>query len=76
MKKYEVLVWYRYHSFGELEKDFDVHNIEATDEQDAVNKASKLYPNFKRIPFQYLIENVKYKPQQFTNSDLFDLTKP
>ena len=76
MKTYKVVVWYRYACNGELEKDFDIHDIEATDEQEAVNKAANLYQNFKKIPFQYLINNVKYQPHQFTHSDLFELTKP
>lgn len=76
MKTYKVVVWYRFVIGEEQEKDFETHTIDATDEQDAVNKASDLYPNFRKIPFQYLINNVKYQPQQFTHSDLYELTKP
>lgn len=76
MKIFKVTVWYRFMIGEEQEKDFNVHNIEAIDEQDAVNKASNLYPNFKRIAFQYLIENIKYQPQKFTHSDLYELTRP
>jgi len=76
MKTYKVVVWYRFVIGEEQEKEFDTHDIEATDEQDAVNKAADLYPNFTKIPFQYLINNVKYQPQQFTHRDLYELTKP
>ena len=61
-QKFEITVWFRYRSNGEQEKDFEIHEIESDNIQEAVDKASKLYNSFKTIPFVYLFENEKYKP--------------
>lgn len=39
MKKYSVEVWFRYAAYGELEKDFDVYDIEATTPEEAITIA-------------------------------------
>lgn len=75
-KLFEITVWYRYMIYGEQEKEFETHEIEATDVQDAVNKASDLYKNSKVIPFQFLYEKEKYSPTNFSKSLLFNLTAP
>lgn len=61
-QKFEITVWFRYISNGEQEKDFEIHEIEAVNIQEAVDNASGIYNSFKTIPFMYLFENEKYKP--------------
>lgn len=75
-QNFQILVWFRFVIDGEQEKDFEVHDITATDVQEAVNKASDLYKNHKAIPFQYLYKGEKYAPTNFTKEDLFNLTTP
>jgi len=52
MKNYKIDVWYRYVSCGEVEKDFDIHNIVAKNEIEAIKLARELYPSRMKIPFQ------------------------
>lgn len=73
---YQITVCYRYVIANEQEKDFEVHEIEAESVQEAVNKASDLYTNLKRIPFQYLYKGETYKPTNFSKELLFNLTSP
>ena len=73
---FEITVWYRFVVAGEQEKEFETHNIEASELQDAVNKASNLYKTHKAIPFQYLYKGEKYSPNNFTKEDIFNLTSP
>lgn len=74
MKNYKIQVWFRYSS--SQEKDFEVHNIEATNLQEAVNNASDLYRSHKAIPFQYLYNGEHQKPTIITKEDIFNLTAP
>ena len=78
-KLFEITVWYRYVIAGEQEKDFEVHEIEAVDVQDAVNKASDMYNTHRAIPFAFYEGNnkdVKLKPNNFSKEYLFNLTSP
>ena len=52
MKKYKIDVWYRYVSYGDVEKDFETHNIVANNQIEAIELAKKLYPSRTKIPFQ------------------------
>lgn len=76
LENYEIEVWYRYPSGGEIEKDFETHEIEATSIQEAVEKAEKLYKNKTAIPFQYYFNDTEYRPTSLTKADLFHLTAP
>lgn len=73
---FEITVWYRYISYGEQEKDFDTHNIEAESIQEAVNKAANLYNSHKCIPCSYSHNGENYKPTNFNKETLFNLTSP
>jgi len=73
---FEITVWYRFVVAGEQEKDFEVHNIEASELQEAVNKASDLYRSHRAIPFQFLYNGEKQKPTIITKEDIFNLTSP
>jgi hypothetical protein len=75
-KIFQITVWYRYVIAGEQEKDFEVHDIEASDLQEAVNKASDLYRTHRTIPFQFLYNGEKQKPTIITKEDMFNLTAP
>lgn len=75
-QNFQILVWFRFVIKGEQEKDFEVHDIEANDIQEAVNKASDLYKNHKAIPFQFQCKGEKFAPNNFTKQDLFNLTSP
>jgi hypothetical protein len=73
---FEIEVWFRFPSNGEIEKDYETHDIEAASIQEAVDKSEKLYRNKRAIPFQYYFNNTEYKPTGLTKSDLFHLTAP
>ncbi|WP_395073823.1 hypothetical protein [Flavobacterium sp.] len=64
METYSITVWYRYASFGEVEKDFDVHEIKAETIQEAINEASKTYDSYKCIPFGFYHDGIKYAPDK------------
>ena len=52
MSSFTVTVWYRYVVNNEIEKDFSIHEIEATTEEEAKEKAILLYSKSRgRIPF-------------------------
>lgn len=76
MQIFEIEVWYRYASHGELEKEFNIHRILAYNVQDAVNKASEIYKSLATIPFKFIYNGQKYEPQQLTKNDIFNLTSP
>ena len=73
---FRIIVWFRYASHGEVEKDFEVHQIKADNIQDAINKASDLYRSLKAIPFNFIYKNKEYKPDSLTKLQMFNLTKP
>lgn len=73
---FEITVWYRFFIFEEQEKDFENHQIEASNLQEAVNKASDLYRSYSAIPFQFLYKGEKQKPTIITKEDIFNLTSP
>jgi hypothetical protein len=52
MKNFKIDVWYRTVSYGEIEKDFDTHNIIANNEIEALGLARSLYVSKSKIPFQ------------------------
>lgn len=52
MKNFKINVWYRYVSYGEVEKDFETHNVIAKNEIEAIKQARDLYPSLTKIPFQ------------------------
>lgn len=62
MKKYTLLIWYRYVVNGEQEKDFDIFEIEALGVHDAFKRICKRdFPNNSRIPFSYAINIEPYQ---------------
>lgn len=73
---FEITVWYRYVTAGELEKDFEVHDIQANNIQEAVNKASDLYQNHSALPFQFFYKGERQRPTIITKEDIFNLTAP
>ena len=73
---FEITVWFRFIVEGEQEKDFQVHDIEASELQEAVNKASDLYRSHRAIPFQFLYKGQQQKPTIITKQDIFHLTAP
>lgn len=73
---FDIEVWFRFVIGGEQEKDFEIHKIEASNVQEAVNKAADLYNTHKAIPFKYLFEGKEYLPTNFVKADLFALTSP
>ena len=76
MKTFKILVWYFYAVAGECEKEFDVHEIEAENVQEAVNKAADMYNSKRAIPFQYMYAGEQYAPTNFNKFDLYNLTQP
>lgn len=75
-KVFEITVWYRYVIAGEQEKDFEVHDILASELQEAVNKASDLYRNRRTIPCDFIYKGQKQRPTIITKEDMFNLTAP
>ncbi len=73
---YSIQVWYRSVVNGEQEKEYEIHDIEATSVQEAINKASDLYGSQKAIPFAYYYNDEKYAPTNFSKETLFNLTSP
>ena len=73
---FEITVWFRFVSGGEQEKDFEVHPIEASNLQEAVNKASDLYRTHMAIPFQFVYKGEEQRPTIITKQDIFNLTAP
>ena len=61
---------------GEIEKDFEFHEIEAESIQDAVNKVERLYNSHASIPFAFYHDNNRYEPNGLTKNDIFNLTTP
>lgn len=60
MKKFKILVWYRYVSAGEIEKDFEIHEISAISPQDAImNVNTMYYSGTRKIPFKYEVNHLK-----------------
>ena len=53
MKNFRIEVWCLYISFGEIEKNFDVCNIVANDEIEAIKFAKELYSTTIKIPFKF-----------------------
>jgi hypothetical protein len=76
LETFEIEVWFRFPSAGEIEKDCETHEIEATSLQEAVDKAEKIYRDKVAIPFQYYFCNNEYRPTGLTKADLFHLTAP
>jgi hypothetical protein len=72
MKKFEIVVWWRFVYCGEVEKDFQCFVIDALNLQEAVNKCSEKFTSHSRIPFGYYEfekENVKLTPQKINDSN-------
>lgn len=54
---YNVIVWYRYVSNGEQEKDFEDHTIEAESAVQVLKFIEELYEGSSKIPFSIEIQN-------------------
>lgn len=65
MQAYQITVWYRFVVFGEQEKDFEVHSVNATSLQEAVNKVADMYNSHRQIPFAYYYQDTKLAPNNF-----------
>ena len=54
MKKiFNITVWFRYVVNGEQEKDFEVHEIEAFKQEEAIEKVKSMYQSLRVIPFSF-----------------------
>lgn len=54
---YKVLVWFRFVSGGEVEKDFDIHFTTALSQEDAKRKVTiEHYSGHLNIPFKYEVK--------------------
>jgi len=51
MKTYSVMVWYRYVSNGEQEKEFEIHEVKAISPKSAIKKAVNEYKGLRQLPF-------------------------
>lgn len=49
MCDFELEIWYYFVAFGEVEKDFETHTIEANSIEEAVEKAKLLYKTIRSI---------------------------
>jgi len=76
LETFEIEVWFRFPSNGEVEKDCETQEIDATSIQEAVDKAESLYRNKVAIPFKYYYNSTEYRPTGLTKADLFHLTAP
>lgn len=52
MQKYKVQVWFRWYANGQEEKDFQIHEVEAENENQAKRKALDKCVDIKAIPFK------------------------
>lgn len=71
MKNYKVEVWFKFVSNGEIEKDFDVHYVNALSIEHAKMLVTEMYGS-KYIPYSFEIEE-KFT---MTKEILFNLTNP
>lgn len=56
MIPYTLIIWYRYVSYGEQQKECDLFTIEALNVHDAFKKIKKRdFPDNRRIPISYAI---------------------
>lgn len=56
---YKVLVWFRYVSAGEVEKDFEIHYTYAVSQEDAKRKVTiEHYSGHSAIPFKYEVNQI------------------
>jgi hypothetical protein len=59
-KKYKVLVWFRFVSAGEIEKDFEIHYTSALSQEDAKRKVTiEHYSGHSAIPFKYEVNEIR-----------------
>jgi hypothetical protein len=63
-KIFKIAVWYRYVVFGEQEKDYDMHEVEALSLKEALKKSLELYPSRSKIPFSLECGILTFKPSQ------------
>jgi len=63
MKKFKIVVWFRYMVKGSEQKDFDVYQIDADNLEEALSQTKKFYDNYRGIiPFLYYHGKDKFKP--------------
>lgn len=56
---YKVLVWFRFVSAGEIEKDFEIHYTYALSQEDAKRKVTiEHYSGHSAIPFKYQVNQI------------------
>lgn len=56
---YKVLVWFRFVSAGEVEKDFEIHYTYAVSQEDAKRKVTiEHYSGHSAIPFKYEVNQI------------------
>lgn len=59
-KKYKVLVWFRFVSAGEIEKDFEIHYTSALSQEDAKRKVTvEHYSRHSAIPYKYEVNEIR-----------------
>lgn len=58
--QYKVLVWFRFISAGEIEKDFEIHYTSALSQEDAKRKVTiEHYSGHSAIPFKYEVNEIR-----------------
>lgn len=56
---YKVLVWFKFVSAGEIEKDFEIHYTYALSQEDAKRKVTiEHYDSKLSIPFKYEVNKI------------------
>lgn len=74
MKKYKIQVWYRFVSNGEIEKDFEIYDVEAISLEGANMKIhEKYFRSHTRIPYKFELLDDE---NNFTKMMLYNLTNP
>jgi len=73
MKKYKIQVWYRFVIDGEIEKDFEIFDIESISLESAKAEIhEKYFSSHIRIPFKFeLLDD-----NSLTKLMLYNLTNP
>lgn len=58
--QYKVLVWFRFVSAGEVEKDFEIHYTSGLSQEDAKRKVTiEHYSGHSAIPFRFDVSEIK-----------------
>ena len=74
MKKYKIQVWYRFVTNGEIEKDFEIFEIDALSLEAAKSEITeKYFSSMRRIHYKFELLDDE---NNFTKMLLYNLTNP